>query len=86
MRSLRSSVSSAAAWSGGRAGENLQQRRFGSTAGELARRGPVGRRGACEPPEQFVERFLAVIDGGPLVVGERDDDVAQSIGMIASLM
>jgi hypothetical protein len=57
-----------------RAGKNLQQRWLGRTAGELAGRGPVGRRGVGEPVEQLVECFLAVVDGSLLVVGERDCD------------
>jgi hypothetical protein len=43
-------------------------------AGELTGRGPVGHRRVREPFEELVERFLAVVDGGFLVVGERDGD------------
>lgn len=36
--------------------------------------GPVGRRGVGEPFEKLVEGLLPVVDGGPLVIGERDGD------------
>ena len=54
--------------------EDLQQRQLGAAAGELAGRGSGGCRSVSQPFQQLVECLLPVVDGGSLVVGERNGD------------